>query len=62
MNIRKGVICDLTSIINIEKAVYNKPYWNVAMLKKLFIDSVIETVWVIENRKKIIEFLMMISL
>ncbi len=57
MNIRKGVICDLTSIINIEKAVYNKPYWNVAMLKKLFIDSVIETVWVIENRKKIIEFL-----
>lgn len=52
MNIRKGVICDLTSIINIEKAVYNKPYWNVAMLKKLFIDSVIETVWVIENRKK----------
>jgi hypothetical protein len=52
MNIRKGVICDLTSIINIEKAVYNKPYWNVAMLKNLFIDSVIETVWVIENRKK----------
>ena len=57
MNIRKGVICDLTSIINIEKAVYNKPYWNVAMLKKLFIDSVIETVWVIENQKKIIGFL-----
>ena len=27
------------------------------MLKKLFIDSVIETVWVIENRKKIIGFL-----
>ena len=57
MNIRKGVICDLTSIINIEKAVYNKPYWNVAMLKKLFIDSVIETVWVIENQEKIIGFL-----
>ena len=52
MNIRKGELCDLTSIINIEKAVYNKPYWNVEMLKKLFIDSIIETVWVIENRKK----------
>ena len=57
MNIRKGELCDLTSIINIEKAVYNKPYWNVEMLKKLFIDSIIETVWVIENRKKIIGFL-----
>jgi len=52
MNIRKGRKCDLTLIINIEKAVYNKPYLNVAMLKKLFIDSIIETVWVIENRKK----------
>ena len=52
MNIRKGKICDLTSIINIEKAVYNKPYWNVEMLKNLFIDSIIERVWVIENRKK----------
>tara|TARA_B100001123_G_scaffold106298_1_gene123621 strand:- start:3782 stop:4033 length:252 start_codon:yes stop_codon:yes gene_type:complete len=57
MNIRKGELCDLTSIINIEKAVYNKPYWNMKMLKKLFIDSIIETVWVIENRKKIIGFL-----
>ena len=57
MNIRKGAICDLTSIIDIEKAVYNKPYWNVAMIKKLFIDSIFETVWVIENRKKIIGFL-----
>ena len=57
MNIRKGAICDLTSIINIEKAVYNKPYWNVEMLKKLFIDSIIERVWVIENRRKIIGFL-----
>ena len=51
MNIRKGVICDLTSIINIEKAVYNKPYWNVEMLKKLFIDSIIERI-----RKKLLGF------
>ena len=51
MNIRKGKICDLTSIINIEKAVYNKPYWNVEMLKKLFIDSIIGTVWAIESEK-----------
>ena len=57
MNIRKGELCDLTSIINIEKAVYNKPYWNVAMLKNLFIDSIFETIWVIENGKKIIGFL-----
>ena len=57
MNIRKGEICDLTSIIDIEKAVYNKPYWNVAMIKKLFIDSIFETVWVIEIGKKIIGFL-----
>ena len=57
MNIRKGELCDLTSIINIEKAVYNKPYWNAEMLKKLFIDSIIETIWVIENGKKIIGFL-----
>ena len=62
MNIRKGAICDLTSIINIEKAVYNKPYWNMKMLKKLFIDSIIETVWVIEHRKKIIGFLIFSSL
>ncbi len=27
------------------------------MIKKLFIDSIFETVWVIENRKKIIGFL-----
>ena len=57
MNIRKGAICDLTSIIDIEKAVYNKPYWNVAMIKKMFIDSIFETIWVIENGKKIIGFL-----
>ena len=57
MNIRKGAICDLTSIIDIEKAVYNKPYWNVAMIKNLFIDSIFETIWVIENGKKIIGFL-----
>ena len=57
MNIRKGAICDLTSIIDIEKAVYNKPYWNVAMIKKLFIDSIFETIWVIEIGKKIIGFL-----
>ena len=57
MNIRKGAICDLTSIIDIEKAVYNKPYWNVPMIKNLFIDSIFETIWVIENRKKIIGFL-----
>ena len=57
MNIRKGAICDLTSIIDIEKAVYDKPYWNVSMIKKLFIDSIFETIWVIENGKKIIGFL-----
>ena len=57
MNIRKGAICDLTSIIDIEKAVYNKPYWNVAMIKNLFIDSIFETIWVIEIGKKIIGFL-----
>ena len=57
MKIRKGEICDLRSIISIEKAVYDKPYWNVGMLKNLFINSIIETVWVIENRKKIIGFL-----
>ena len=54
MNIRKGKICDLTSIIDIEKAVYNKPYWNVAMIKKLFIDSIFEKICVIEIGKKII--------
>jgi len=57
MKIRKGEICDLRSIISIEKAVYDKPYWNVGMLKNLFINSIIETVWVIENQKKIIGFL-----
>ena len=57
MIIRKGIKSDLKSVLNIEKSVYNKPYWNVAMIKKLFIDSIFETIWVIEIGKKIIGFL-----
>ena len=57
MIIRKGEISDLESILNIEKKVYNEPYWNESMLKKLFNKDSNEIIWVTQIKEKILGFL-----
>ena len=57
MIIRKGKASDLKSILNIEKKVYNKPYWTVSMLKRLFNESSNEIIWITEIKQKIVGFL-----
>ena len=57
MIIRKGKISDLESILNIEKKVYNEPYWNESMLKKLFNIDSNEIIWITEIKQKIVGFL-----
>ena len=57
MIIRKGIISDLKSILDIEKKVYNKPYWNESMLKRLFNKDSNEIIWITEIKQKIIGFL-----
>ena len=57
MNIRKGTISDLKSILNIEKKVYNKPYWTESMLKRLFNKDSNEIIWITEIKQKIVGFL-----
>ena len=57
MIIRKGEISDLESILNIEKKVYNEPYWNESMLKKLFNKDSNEIIWITEIKQKIVGFL-----
>ena len=57
MIIRKGKISDLESILNIEKKVYNEPYWNESMLKKLFNKDSNEIIWVTQIKQKILGFL-----
>ena len=57
MNIRKGKMSDLKSILNIEKKVYNKPYWNESMLKRLFNKDSNEIIWITEIKQKLVGFL-----
>ena len=57
MIIRKGTISDLKSILNIEKKVYNKPYWNESMLKRLFNKDSNEIIWITGIKQKIVGFL-----
>ena len=57
MIIRKGKVSDLKSILKIEKKVYNKPYWNESMLKKLFNKNSNEIIWITEVKQKIAGFL-----
>ena len=57
MIIRKGKVSDLKSILNIEKKVYNKPYWNESMLKRLFYKGSNEIIWITEIKQKIVGFL-----
>ena len=57
MIIRKGTISDLKSILNIEKKVYNKPYWTEPMLKRLFNKDSNEIIWITEIKQKIVGFL-----
>ena len=57
MIVRKGTRTDLNSIINIEKKVYNKPYWTESMLKRLFNKDSNENIWITEIKQKIVGFL-----
>ena len=57
MSLRKAEISDLNSIVNIEKTSYKKPYWNENLLKYLFNNSLTDSAWVFEVKKKIIGFL-----
>ena len=57
MSLRKARISDINSIINIEKTCYKKPYWNESMLKYLFNNSITDSAWIFEVKKKIIGFL-----
>ena len=57
MSLRKAGTSDLNSIINIEKTSYKKPYWNESLLKYLFNNSITDSAWVFEVKKKIIGFL-----
>ena len=57
MSLRKAEISDLNSIVNIEKASYKKPYWNESLLKYLFNNSITDSAWILEVKKKIVGFL-----
>ena len=57
MILRKAGNCDINSIVNIEKTTYEKPYWNESLLKYLFNNSITDSAWVFELKKKIIGFL-----
>lgn len=57
MSLRKAMISDINSIVNIEKTSYKKPYWNEISLKNLFHYSKTNSAWIFEFKKKIIGFL-----
>ena len=57
MSLRKARTSDINSILNIEKTSYEKPYWNESLLKYLFNESITDSVWIFEFKKKIIGFL-----
>ena len=57
MILKKAGISDLNSIVKIEKTSYKKPYWNENLLKYLFNNSLTDSAWVFEDKKKIIGFL-----
>ena len=57
MSLKKATISDINSIAKIEKTSYKKPYWNENLLKYLFNNSLTDSVWVFEVKKKIIGFL-----
>ena len=57
MSLKKATISDINSIAKIEKTSYKKPYWNENLLKYLFNNSLTDSAWVFEVKKKIIGFL-----
>ena len=57
MSLRKAEFSDINSIVNIEKTSYEKPYWNESLLKYLFNNSITDSAWIFEVKKKIIGFL-----
>ena len=57
MSLRKAGIDDINSIVKIEKISHEKPYWNESLLIYLFNNSMTDSVWIFEFKKKIIGFL-----
>ena len=57
MRLRKARITEINSIVNIEKKSFEKPYWNESLLKNLFNNSITDSIWIFEFKKKIIGFL-----
>ena len=57
MSLRKATIDDINLIVKIEKISYEKPYWNESLLKYLFKNSMTDSLWIFEFKKKIIGFL-----
>lgn len=57
MIFRQGQISDLKSVLNIEQNVYDKPYWNESMLKRLFNKESNEIIWITEIKKEIVGFI-----
>jgi len=57
MSLKKATISDINSIAKIENTSYKKPYWNENLLKYLFNNSLTDSAWVFEVKKKIIGFL-----
>ena len=57
MRLRKARITEINSIENIEKKSFEKPYWNESLLKNLINNSITDSVWIFEFKKKIIGFL-----
>ena len=57
MSLKKATISDINSIAKIEKTSYKKPYRNENFLKYLFNNSLTDSAWVFEVKKKIIGFL-----
>tara|TARA_Y100000748_G_C15272334_1_gene401200 strand:+ start:182 stop:622 length:441 start_codon:yes stop_codon:yes gene_type:complete len=57
MSLKKATISDINSIAKIEKTSYRKPYWNENLLKYLFNNSLTDSAWVFEVKKKVIGFL-----
>ena len=57
MSLKKATISDINSIAKIEKTSYRKPYWSENLLKYLFNNSLTDSAWVFEVKKKVIGFL-----
>ena len=57
MILKKASICNINSILEIEKISHENPYWNENLLNYLFNNSITDSAWIFEVKKKIIGYL-----